>query len=308
MSFDSLLRTLGESLHANDEERAYLLLDPMLREPLERDFILAAGCEVFPIVIESARLSAHQLPASVQVLRASLIAALEEQGDADIENDEGFAVGGWLRSAAAPEAIVKHLARCMTPVGMPAGTRYLRLADRRVFELVWSVLDEAQRREWFGPISQWWTLDRRNELVAHAVPQPADWQLNYKKLPPEQWARLRNCELVQQLLRGWQRFQPMLPPDYLRQAMDAVAAAQSLELVQAADIVVLAAYILQIHPRLCEHPRVMEVVKSALRESSNLGLRLSELSDESWDAIRQELMDTSAPHNLSTPQLGANAE
>lgn len=191
MSFDSLLRTLGESLHANDEERAYLLLDPMLREPLERDFILAAGCEVFPIVIESARLSAHQLPclvrlrpASVQVLRASLMAALEEQGDADIENDEGFAVGGWLRSAAAPEAIVKHLARCMTPVGMPAGTRYLRLADRRVFELVWSVLDEAQRREWFGPISQWWTLDRRNELVAHAVPQPADWQLNYKKLPP----------------------------------------------------------------------------------------------------------------------------
>jgi hypothetical protein len=50
------------------------------------------------------------------------------------------------------------------------------------------------------------------------------------------------------------------------------------------------------------------VVKSALRESSNLGLRLSELSDESWDALRQELMDTSAPHNLSTPQLGANAE
>ncbi|WP_244191299.1 DUF4123 domain-containing protein [Ralstonia insidiosa] len=314
MPFDDLLRTLGESLHADDEESAYLLLDPMLREPLERDFVLGSGCEIFPLEMASVRLSKHQIPylirlsaAAVHILRVSLEVALQEQANLDVESNEGFAVGGWLRSAVEPRLLAKHLARCMTPAGMPPGARYLRLADRRVFELAWSVSDLPQRQEWLGPISQWWTLDRRNSLVPHAANQPLAWQLGYLRLAPEQWRHLRNCELVQQLLRGWQRFQPALPPDYLKQAANAIEAAQSLELEQAADIVLLAAYVLQIHPRLCQHPRVVELVKSALKQPPNLAQRLSELPDDAWDAIRQELMHASNSHPSIDPLTYANA-
>lgn len=314
MAFEDLLRTLGESLQADDES-AYLLVDPMLREPLARDFILDSGCEIFPIVMPTVWLAEHQTPylvrlrpAAVQTLRASLEAALQEQVDVAVENDEGFAIGGWLRSAVEPQLLAKHLARCMTPVGMPAGVRYLRLADRRVFELIWSISNLAQRQEWLGPISQWWTLDRRNLLVPHTVELSVAWQLNYLRIDSKRWRRMRNCELVQQLLRGWRRFQRDLPPDYLQRAANAIEAAQSLELDQAADIVLLAAYIVQIHPRLCEHPRVVQLVKSARQESPNLAQRLSELPDDSWDEIGRELTNMPAAHQSFDPLTYASVE
>ena len=315
MAFENLLRELGESLQADDEENAYILVDPMLREPLERDFILDSGCEIFPLAMASVKLAEHQIPylvqlrpAAVQTLRASLEAALQEQADVDVENNAGFAVGGWLRSAVEPQLLAKHLARCMTPAGMPLGTRYLRLADRRVFELLWFASGPVQRQDWLGPISQWWTLDRRNSLVPHTVDQRSPWRLDYLRVAPEQWKCMRNCELIQQLLRGWQRFQPELPRDYLQQSLNAIEAAQSLGLDQAADIVLLAAYTLQIHPRLCQHPRVIDLVKSAMLAPPNLSQRLSEVADESWDAMRQELMHASTPYQSLDPLSYANAE
>ncbi|MGT2434444.1 hypothetical protein ACU4HD_47860 [Cupriavidus basilensis] len=93
---------------------------------------------------------------------------------------------------------------------------------------------------------------------------------------------MRNCELVQQLLRGWRRFQRELPLTTFNGPPMQLKQRSRSNWIKRADIVLLAAYIVQIHPRLCEHPRVVQLVKSARQESPNLAQRLSELPDDSW--------------------------
>ncbi len=240
MPLESLLRTLGEHLQADDHEHGYLLLDPMLRETLEEPDLLAHGCEVFPIPIDRPQLSQSQWPrlvklrpAAVEILLASISLAMSEQSSAELESEEGFVVGGWLRSAAEPRVLVHHLQDLMRPSEPRVGRRYLRLADRRV-------------------------------------------------------------------LRGWQSFAGALPTDYLPQAERALSSVRSLGVTQPADIVLMSAYQLQIHPQLCEHPRVVELVRAA--QSSDVPLRdaLAEIPDpEGWDRIRHELTTGSRPYPLA---------
>ncbi|MDB0573961.1 DUF4123 domain-containing protein [Ralstonia solanacearum] len=309
MPLESLLRTLGEHLQADDHEHGYLLLDPMLRETLEEPDLLAHGCEVFPIPIDRPQLSQSQWPrlvklrpAAVEILLASISLAMSEQSSAELESEEGFVVGGWLRSAAEPRVLVHHLQDLMRPSEPRVGRRYLRLADRRVLEWIWPVLSPLQRQQWLGPISQWWVLNRRNELALHAITDAAQGSPHPdpELLSAAQWTRLYDCELAQQILRGWQSFAGALPTDYLPQAERALSSVRSLGVTQPADIVLMSAYQLQIHPQLCEHPRVVELVRAA--QSSDVPLRdaLAEIPDpEGWDRIRHELTTGSRPYPLA---------
>ncbi|KFX26391.1 hypothetical protein KR96_24175 [Ralstonia solanacearum] len=211
-------------------------------------------------------------------------------------------IGGWLRSAAEPRVLVHHLQDLMRPSEPRVGRRYLRLADRRVLEWIWPVLSPLQRQQWLGPISQWWVLNRRNELALHAITDAAQGSPRHdpELLSAAQWTRLYDCELAQQILRGWQSFAGALPTDYLPQAERALSSVRSLGVTQPADIVLMSAYQLQIHPQLCEHPRVVELVRAA--QSSDVPLRdaLAEIPDpEGWDRIRHELTTGSRPYPLA---------
>ncbi len=309
MPLDSLLRSLGEQLQADDDEHGYLLLDPMLREPLEDRALLASGCEIFPIPLDRPQLREDQWPklvklrpAAVEILLASISIAMSEQSSAELEGDEGFVIGGWLRSAAEPRALVRHLQNLMRPSEPRVGRRYLRLADRRVFEWIWPALSPLQRQQWLGPISQWWVLNRRNELALHAMTEAVltDPHHDPELLTSAQWARLHDCELAQQILRGWSSFADQLPVDYVSQGERALSSVRSLGVTQPGDIVLMSAYQLQVHPRLCEHPRVVELVRSA--QSSDLPLQdaLAEIPDpEGWDRIRRELTTGGLPYQLA---------
>ncbi|QUP55811.1 DUF4123 domain-containing protein (plasmid) [Ralstonia syzygii] len=299
MPLDSLLRTLGEQLQADDDEHGYLLLDPMLREPLDERELLASGCEIFPIPLDRPQLREDQWPklvrlrpAAVEILLASISIAMSEQSSAELEGAEGFVIGGWLRSAAEPRALVRHLQNLLRPSEPRVGRRYLRLADRRVFEWIWPVLSPLQRHQWLGPISQWWVLNRRNELALHAMTEAVQGGPHHdpELLTAAQWTRLYDCELAQQILRGWSSFVDRLPADYLPQVEHALSAVRSLGVTQPVDIVLMSAYQLQIHPRLCEHPRVVELVRVAQSGDVPLQDALAEIPDpEGWDRIRHEL-------------------
>jgi len=305
MQLETLVRVLGEHLQADDGQYGYLLVDPMLHEPLADIDLVAGGCEVCPIPINLPQLRKDQWPrliklkpSAVEVLAASVGLALSEQSSPELESREGFVIGGWLRSAAEPPALARHLQALMRPFEPRVGWRYLRLADRRVMEWLWPVLSDLQRQKWLGPITQWWRLDRRCELVAQekAGAAQADASQALEPLTPAQWARLHDCELAQQMLRGWISFAESLPTDYLRQIEKALKSVRLLGVTEPSDIVLMSAYQLQIHPGLCEHPRVVELVRKAQGIDMPLLDALAEIPDpEGWDRIRHELMAGSAP-------------
>lgn len=166
-------------------------------------------------------------------------------------------IGGWLRSSAEPRVLVRHLQSLMLPSEPRVGRRYLRLADRRVFEWIWPVLSPLQRQQWLGPINRWWALNRRNELVLHAMTEavPEEPHHDPELLTAAQWTRLHDCELAQQILRGWSSFADPLPADYVPQAEHALRSVRSLGVAEPADIVLMSAYQLQIHPGSASTPR-----------------------------------------------------
>ncbi|MDC6294598.1 DUF4123 domain-containing protein [Ralstonia pseudosolanacearum] len=309
MPLDSLHRTLGEQLQADDNEHGYLLLDPMLREPLEARELLASGCDIFRIPVDRPQLHEDQWPklvklrpAAVEMLLASISLAMSEQSSAELEGEEGFVIGGWLRSSAEPRVLVRHLQSLMLPSEPRVGRRYLRLADRRVFEWIWPVLSPLQRQQWLGPINRWWALNRRNELVLHAMTEavPEEPHHDPELLTAAQWTRLHDCELAQQILRGWSSFADPLPADYVPQAEHALRSVRSLGVAEPADIVLMSAYQLQIHPRFCEHPRVVELVRTAQNSDVPLQDALAGMPDpEGWDRIRHELTTGSPPNPLA---------
>ncbi len=294
---DTLYRQLAEHLFADDATTAWLLIDAMqgdVRDYLSDDVpdedihVVPLGrrdipCDRYPHLIA---VREHD----VERLHASLEVACNEQGNADIEQECGFAIGGWLISDAKPPRLTRHLAACMNQRMPGHGRKYFRWADRRVMAWMWPSMDASARAALLGPIATWWTLDRREQLVAYRVAQnekrpELSWRGN-----DSHWQHAGDCEAVQALLRGWQRFEPALPHDYLERAGDAVHSARLLGLTSMSDLVLVGAYVLQVHPNLCEHSLVRAQVRKAMQESIPLVEALGEIPDPTgWDRIRAEL-------------------
>jgi len=296
---------LGELLQADEHLHAYILLDPMLREPLDERLLDDCGALVKSIPVRHSSLRDDQCPRlislrpqAVDLLDASLRAAENEQSDPSREVEAGFAIGGWLLSAVGIDEVARHLARIMGACSAQgAGRRYVRLADRRVFEWLWPLLDGEQRAILLGPVTSWVTLDRCGGGVPYTLDQPRIQAYTGASLAltAAQWSRLQQCELIQAMIRGWRQFATSLPADYLTHAANAVDAAQGLGLSNQRDILLLGAYQLQVHPRLCTHPRVIEVVAGAVDGNIPLFVALESIPDpDGWDAIRKQLQHAGA--------------
>ncbi|UNE64545.1 DUF4123 domain-containing protein [Xanthomonas oryzae] len=295
----SQLRQLSESLQQHESQNAFILVDAYLREPLS-EVLTNSCCPCIPVPINRPNVRKDQRPIligwkpeEVEVLKESFQAAFDEQSDSEREAKEGFALGGWLLSQSDGVTVANHLAYIMQPVRPGEGRRYMRWADRRVLEWMWPQLRQFQRGALLGPITHWWTISRCNELIDHHVDGDAGARTSHGMEPTQgYWIHADRCDLVQDMLRGWQKFEPDLPFDYLDRAARAAAGAQSLGLTRTVDIVLLATYVIQIHPRLCQHPRVMECVSATLRDHGSLSQCLGDISDIEWDSIRCELKNS----------------
>jgi hypothetical protein len=294
---DTLQRQLNKALFTQDERRAWLLIDAMHRDV--RDSLCGAKIpddDIHLVALDRDDIPEERCPHliaidahAVERLHASVAAALDEQGDSDAEQAYGFAVGGWLASDAPAHVLARHLSLCMKPRLSGVGRKYFRWGDRRVLEWMWPALEEKEQSVLLGPIRQWWTLDRCGKLVDHeaatACADEMPWQLTH-----DTWRHAQDCEPVQMLLRGWQRFQPQLPADYLERARQAVRAVRTLGLVEPAEIVLVATYVLQVHPRLCEHPLLRQAVHAAETQSRPLIEVLADIPDpDGWNRMRDEL-------------------
>lgn len=80
-----------------------------------------------------------------------------------------------LTTDTLPDALARHLAQlvhCWTADGQRF---FLRFADGRSMRVVWSALDEVQKRRVLGPVQRWRTTGRMGEAVELTTgPQPHD--------------------------------------------------------------------------------------------------------------------------------------
>nr|WP_080530938.1 DUF4123 domain-containing protein [Alloalcanivorax xenomutans] len=289
---------------AQSSAGAYLLVDPFLatwRQARDRLRIPVSN-DVTVVKVGYAGITDDHCPHLIRWkstddtwLRHSMMLADEEQADGGQESVKGLMISGWLFSDEAPATIAHHLARISTLRHPKAGRCYLRWADRRVLEWMWPSFSSCQRRRLLGPINAWYTLNRRGGLIEYQTPKE-EREPEEHFLPPltmEQWRRAEQGQLVQTLLRGWAGGNTeALPEDYLLQAGNAIQGALTLDLSRQRDVLLLAGYTLQVHPRLAEHPSVIEVVQRSRKTGVPLQAALQEIEDPSgWERIRKELSE-----------------
>lgn len=296
---DIIIKELGEHLQGDSDTKAFLLVDPSLREPFPAEWAPVASAASWTVPARHPGLSKDQLPRLIQLenrnvalLQASVIAACSELADPEEENQAGFCIGGWLLTGQAVDGAVlaDHLARCMRVTSsVRPRSMLLRWPDRRVLEWMWPVLSEDQRNRLIGPLITWSTLDRRS-YVHHYRATGSSAVAPSIVLESNQLAHAERSAIAQDLIRGWQSFADDLPADYLHQVAQAVTASCGTGLKNRQDLALLGAYILQLHPRLTAHPRVREAMEVARAGNETLATALGAIPDpEGWDAIRDDL-------------------
>lgn len=296
---DILLKELGEHLQQSAGAHAFLLVDPLLREPFPVDWEPLVAAQSWEIPVNHPGFGKDQRPRLVQIearnvglLEASLVAALQEQDAAQEEVQNGFCIGGWLsvHGTVSGEYLARHLATCMRlPANTSRKAQVFRWHDRRVLEWMWPVLSDTQRARLLSPLTSWVTLDRRRQLRRYQAPASAGTVAGMS-LDEAQLQHAKLGQVAQDLLRGWGEFVDELPAGYLAQVASAVSAISEIGMENRQDSTLLGAYILQVHPLLTLHPKVRAALEIARSGRTTLSQALEQIPDPSgWDDIRADL-------------------
>jgi len=215
----------------------FVLIDPMLGEPLPTAYppeetgqkaLVAARSEAWARSIHIIELSAsinlplhlHPYLVALEGLTDPLIAetvsiALDEF---DQTRSDGLAgagtsahrIGGWLQSSQSPEALAKVMSSMMR-VNTEAYTkaRYLRIADRRVLDLLCHVVGSARVTAQFGRVHSWCYLDPVARLTTLQSRSESATPL---RLDSAEWASLCKGELLHPTIARWQAELPTQTP------------------------------------------------------------------------------------------------
>lgn len=190
----------------------FVLIDPMAGEPLPGRQLWER--EIVPVILAQAiALPPHQHPYLVQLrgsndplLELSLDLAESERaasqsGGLDGEGRAAHRIGGWLQSSMQTEAlggIVASMCRLNTDAHTKAA--YLRLADRRVLDLLCHVVGDNRVTSQFGRLQSWDYLDPAGRLRRLRSPNEQAASL---RLSVAEWQRLTRGELLHQTVAQW---------------------------------------------------------------------------------------------------------
>ncbi|MEJ6330108.1 DUF4123 domain-containing protein [Stenotrophomonas maltophilia] len=293
-SLESLIRDVGERLHGPRQPRwAGAIIDPLVRDPFDDGLVAELGATKLRINVPLRDKTPSRLPYlllleatsdGVALLHATCLEAMEEQRNPDSEAEHGFAIGPWIGFDSEPDEMARHWATICTIRVAGQGRRYLRLADRRVLKWLWRRLDAAQQAFMAGPMTQILVLGRDSsvaELRVSMTPQREHTGLLWKF----DGSMLDECEAVQSMLRGWRRFAPTVPANYLDLAEFALSEAQAAGAQSLHDRVLLGAYALQVDNHVLRSPELRRLVATSQAQATNLALALAAIPDSRWDAM-----------------------
>ena len=297
-SLESLVRNVGERLHGPRQPRwAAAIIDPFVHDPFDDGFVADLGATKLRINVPLRDKASSRLPYlllleatshGVALLHTTCLEALEEQQDPDREAEHGFAIGPWIGFNSDPDDVVRHWATICAIRVAGQGRRYLRLADRRVLNWLWRRLDAAQQTFVAGPMTQILVLGRDSSVAELHVPMTPQ-QERSAPLWNFDLTMLDECEAVQSMLRGWQRFASSLPENYLELAEFALSEARAAGAQSLHDQVLLGAYALQVDNYVLRSPELRSLVAASQAQAVNLALALSAVPDSRWDAMAMSI-------------------
>ncbi|MBA0448762.1 DUF4123 domain-containing protein [Stenotrophomonas maltophilia] len=311
-SLESLVRDVGERLHGVRQPRwAAAVIDPFVHDPFDDGFLADLGAAKIRINVPLRDRVSSRLPYlllleatshGVALLHTTCLEALEEQRDSEREAEHGFAIGPWIGFDSHPDEVVRHWAMICTIRVAGQGRRYLRLADRRVLKWLWRRLDAAQQAFMAGPMTQILVLGRDSSVAELHVPMTPRGERS-EHLWNFDVTMLDDCEAVQSMLRGWARFAPALPENYLELAEFALSEARAAGAQGLHDQVLLGAYALQVDNHVLRSPELRNLVAASQAQGANLALALSAVPDSRWDAMAMSVRQGgSGARHLETTQ------
>lgn len=190
----------------------FVLIDPMAGEPLPGQQLWER--EIVPVVLaKTIELPPHQHPYLVQLrgpddplLDVSLQLAEAERaasqsGGLDGEGRAAHRIGGWLQSSMQTEALAHIIANmCLLKTDAYTKAAYLRLADRRVLDLLRHVVGDNRVAGQFGRLQSWDYLDPAGRLRRL---RSSDEQAGPLRLSAAEWQRLTRGELLHRTVAQW---------------------------------------------------------------------------------------------------------
>lgn len=211
----------------NPETPTYVLIDPMLGEPLaiaSDENITDAGLQsaregiwqnpVFPIVLSpQIKLPPHKHPYLVAVgsidapmlsLTLEIAHAERIKSQSDGLDGDGAAVhriGGWLQSTMRETELATQLSQMMR-VNTEAATKatYLRLLDRRTLALMRHVVGDAGICKQFGRLQRWVYLDVQGRITSL---DSLGETMTPLRLDLTQWRDIQAGEMLNRTLAQW---------------------------------------------------------------------------------------------------------
>ncbi|UEP27697.1 DUF4123 domain-containing protein [Burkholderia sp. B21-007] len=164
----------------------------------------------------------------------------------EVETERPPVVCAWLDTPASVDTLVEHIAHYLVGPGAHGQSVFWRYYDPRVLSLTLAVLEPAQRRALFGPVSAWqfaWAGYRWSIAVPEAKAEPDDQPNGWPR--PDQWPRLNRSEVAEQVRQR-------LPALTVNQAAHLPAAIDQalLHAVESHDATNTDALVEQVVPRL----------------------------------------------------------
>jgi hypothetical protein len=197
----------------------FALVDPMVGEPLPGIGATAVGSDgtdqraqgwgrdVVPVPLpKSIALPAHQHPYLIQLhgpddplLEVTFAIADEERltaqcGGLDGTGRSAHRIGGWLQSSMRwPELGMLIAEMCRVNTEAVTKATYLRLADRRVLDLLCHVAGQSRVAAQFGRLQSWTYLSANGELSRLQSQREHSERL---RLDETEWQRMQRGEML----------------------------------------------------------------------------------------------------------------
>lgn len=190
--------TAPDSADQAQSRREAVWQRPVARIELERTTLPP---HLFPYVVE---LSGHDDPwldATFEIAMAERDRALADGLDG--KGEALHRIGGWLQSSMYPQQLAQNLAgvmRLRTELMYNPAT-YLRLADRRVLDLVRHVVGDERVAVQFGRLRRWSYLDARGCLTSL---QSRGEEIRQLCLSATEWQQVQQGPAVACTLAQWQ--------------------------------------------------------------------------------------------------------
>lgn len=269
LAWEAPLQLLHKQFYDTAHDRCLLWVNPAQGDPFSSHAIVQKRKIVVPIAHPrfDQRFAPYLIElaldeyADAELFKMSVELAWQSWGKDSLLAGNGQTIAGWIISDAAPEDLARHWASHCYIHAVQGLEKLLRFHDPGVREWLWTVMTVDQRRQMLGPASSVIALDRRQNLMRHALDKDgasASHAASGQRLilSAAQWVQVDDYSTVHAAWLGWGKALPML---WEKAVFSALAHATRYGIVDKKDRELFALHVLQIGSDFHDDQRLQAV-------------------------------------------------